>query len=161
MEDPPPHPAVSGPKKLIFVLFLNSGKDPWVDSACADCPGFGVLGAAPALASTLVLERQIVPLGQHFASWAIGHLLGSAARSSLTTRAKTGRTAHVFTAQGGTRRLFSGLTRERPNIFRKCTPPSKVRLNDEFKAPRWHLPRWRLGLSDFSGGVSSPGPSIS
>ena len=28
-------------------------------------------------------------------------MLGSAARSSPTTRAKTGRTAHVFTAQGG------------------------------------------------------------
>ena len=37
-------------------------------------------------------------------SWALGHLLESTARSSFTTRAKTGRTAHVFTAQGGTRR---------------------------------------------------------
>ena len=33
-------------------------------------------------------------------------LLGSAARSSPTTRAKTGRTANVFTAQGGMRRLL-------------------------------------------------------
>ena len=39
------------------------GKTPWVDSACADCPGFGVLGAAPAPASTFVSEPQIVPLG--------------------------------------------------------------------------------------------------
>ena len=38
-------------------------------------------------------------------SWALGHLLGSAARRDPTTRAKTGRTAHVFTAQGGTRRV--------------------------------------------------------
>ena len=34
-----------------------------VDSACADCPGFWVLGAAPAPASTFVSEPQIVPLG--------------------------------------------------------------------------------------------------
>ena len=77
-----------------------SSNPPLVDSACADCPGF--LGAAPASASTFVSEPQIVPLGKHFASWALGHLLGSAARSSPTTRAKTGRAraAHVFTAQG-------------------------------------------------------------
>ena len=31
------------------------------DSACADCPGFLVLGAAPAPASTFVSEPQIVP----------------------------------------------------------------------------------------------------
>ena len=41
----------------------QSGKDPWVDSACADCPGFLVPGAAPAPASTFVSEPQIVPLG--------------------------------------------------------------------------------------------------
>ena len=40
-----------------------SGKDPLCCSACADCPGFLVLGAAPAPASTLVSEPQIVPLG--------------------------------------------------------------------------------------------------
>ena len=43
------------------------------------------------------------------ASWALGHLLGSAARSSPTTRAKTGRTAHVFTAQGGDTPSFLSL----------------------------------------------------
>ena len=37
-----------------------------VASACADCPGFLVLGASPAPASTLVSEPQIVPLGWHF-----------------------------------------------------------------------------------------------
>ena len=42
---------------------------------------------------------------------ALGHLLGSAARSSPATRAKTGRTAHVFTAQGGTRRRKRPLPR--------------------------------------------------
>ena len=39
----------------------------------------------------------IVSLRWHFAFRALGHLLGSAARSSPTTRAKTGRTAQVCT----------------------------------------------------------------
>ena len=82
----------------------NQGKTSRVDSACVDCPGFGVLGAAPAPASTFVSEPQIIPLGVAFALWAFGHLLGSAARSSLTTRAETGRPAQIFTAQGGARR---------------------------------------------------------
>ena len=38
------------------------GKTPWVDPACADCPGFLVLSAAPAPASTSVSEPQIVHL---------------------------------------------------------------------------------------------------
>ena len=38
-------------------------RPPGVDPACADCPGFLVLGAAPAPASTFVSEPQIVPLG--------------------------------------------------------------------------------------------------
>ena len=44
---------------------LNSqiqGKTPWVAPACADCPGFLVLGSAPDPVSTLVSEPQIVPL---------------------------------------------------------------------------------------------------
>ena len=41
---------------------ISSGKDPWVDPACADCPGFLVLSAAPAPASTSVSEPQIVHL---------------------------------------------------------------------------------------------------
>ena len=39
------------------------GNTPWVAPACADCPGFRVLGSAPAPAATLVSEPQIVPLG--------------------------------------------------------------------------------------------------
>ena len=35
-------------------LSLFQGKTPWVDSACADCPSFLVLDAAPAPASTFV-----------------------------------------------------------------------------------------------------------
>ena len=38
-------------------------RPPWVDSACADCPGFRVLSAAPAPASTFISEPQTVPLG--------------------------------------------------------------------------------------------------
>ena len=37
-------------------------KTPWVDSACANCPGILVLGTAPASASTFVLGPQIAPL---------------------------------------------------------------------------------------------------
>ena len=55
-------------KKWETPLAFLKGNAPWVAPACADCPGFLVLGSAPAPAST---------------------------------RAKTGRTAHVFTAQGG------------------------------------------------------------
>ena len=63
------------PAKILYVysFFLfayyqghrpsNQGKTPWVAPACADCPGFLVLGSAPAPASTLVSELQIVPLG--------------------------------------------------------------------------------------------------
>ena len=42
---------------------LNQRNTPWGAPACADCPGFLVLGAAPAPASTSVPEPQIVVLG--------------------------------------------------------------------------------------------------
>ena len=42
-------------------FFFYQGKTSWVDSACADCPGFLVLRAAPAPASTFASEPQIVP----------------------------------------------------------------------------------------------------
>ena len=41
---------------------FSQGKTPRVDPACADCPGFLVLGDAPAPASTFASEPQIVPL---------------------------------------------------------------------------------------------------
>ena len=44
----------------------NQGKTPLVDSACADCPGFGVLGVAPAPASTFVSEPQDSSAGLAF-----------------------------------------------------------------------------------------------
>ena len=41
---------------------IDQGKTPWVAPACADCPGFLVLGSAHAPASTLASEPQIDPL---------------------------------------------------------------------------------------------------
>ena len=48
-------------RKLVL-LHWESGKDPWVESACADCPGFLVPCAAGAATSSFVKEPQIVPL---------------------------------------------------------------------------------------------------
>ena len=45
------------------ILPFYRGNTPWVAPACAECPGFLVLGSALAPASTLVSEPQIVPLG--------------------------------------------------------------------------------------------------
>ena len=94
----------SGKHRLEPLVFLKSGKYPLgCSSMCwpswfsgpgfCSCPGFHLgLGASdysPALAFCLT------------GPWT---LLGSATHSSPKTHAKTGRTAHVFTAQGGTRR---------------------------------------------------------
>ena len=48
-------------------------KTPWVDSTCADCPGFLVLGAAPSTASTVRLGASDCSPGLAFcflAPWA-------------------------------------------------------------------------------------------
>ena len=39
----------------------SQGNTPWVAPACADCPGFLVVGSAPAPASTLASEPRNVP----------------------------------------------------------------------------------------------------
>ena len=55
-------------------------------------------------------------------------LLGSAARNSPTTRAKTGRTAHVFTAQGGTRRQLNSIFPRKRDVGTPKKPsPGKCR----------------------------------
>ena len=54
--------------------------------------------------------------------WALGHLLGSAARSSPTARAKTGCTAQVFTAQGG----HTPRTMPQNPFFEPISLPSKL-----------------------------------
>ena len=90
------------------------GNTPWVAATCADCPGFSGPGCCSCPVSTLVSASDCSP-GLAFCFTGPWTLLGSAVHSSPTTRAKTGRTAHVFTAQGGTRRFL----KPRP-------PPPKV-----------------------------------
>ena len=69
-------------------------------------------------------------------------LLGSAACSSPTTLAKTGRTAHVFTAQGGTLRIFPKICFGDPKIegfekglagggWRQTTPKKRPKNSPE------------------------------
>ena len=48
---------------ILKTLQKHPGKTAWVPPACADRPGFLVLGSAPALASTFVSEPQLVALG--------------------------------------------------------------------------------------------------
>ena len=54
-------------------LSLSQVNTPWVAPACADCAGFLVLGSAPAPASALVSEPQIVPFASIFFYSALGH----------------------------------------------------------------------------------------
>ena len=79
---------------------------------------------APALLTVLVFWSWVLLLPRlppwsrslRLFPWASILLYGPldiAARSSPTTRAKTGRTAHVFTAQGGTRRKWGQTSRNR------------------------------------------------
>ena len=75
---------------------------------CCSCPCFRLRLGASGCSSGLA-----------YCSCALGYLLGCGARSSPTTGAKTGRTAHVFTAQGGTCRLieFSGMKPYSPKPY--------------------------------------------
>ena len=74
----------------------SRGKTAWVDSACAECPGFLVLGAAGALAPFIIQEPQQSAPELAFAYDPLEELLGSAATSSPATRAKMGRTRYKF-----------------------------------------------------------------
>ena len=98
-------PADSFVEGVFFWRELHQGKTPWVDQSCADCPGFPVLGAGHAPPPELHLGASGCAPGLAFAFMTLRANLGSAAPNFPTTRAKTGRTAHVFAAQGGTRRL--------------------------------------------------------
>ena len=60
-----------------------SGKDPWVDQSCADCPGFPVLGAGHAPPPELHLGASECAPGLAFAFMALRANLGSAAPTSL------------------------------------------------------------------------------
>ena len=64
-------------------------------------------------------------------------LLGSAARSYPTTRAKTGRTAHVFTAQGGTSTFMRGQKSHR------ARNPENSRQRKIRKGRTWAIAVWR------------------
>ena len=72
---------------------------------CCSCPGLHLRLGASDCAPGLV-----------FFSWALGHLLGFAARSSPTTRTRMGRTAQVFAPI---------LQREAPLEETECLPKKK------------------------------------
>ena len=77
------------------------GKTAWVDPACADCPGFVVLGAAPAPGSTSVSEPQIA----HLASILLRGPFAWICCPQLPYHpCENGTHSTCFTAQGGTRR---------------------------------------------------------
>ena len=84
--------------KPLFCL-LTRGKTPWVATACADCPGFGP-GFCPWPGFRPRLGASGCASGLAFCFTGPWTFLGSAARSSPTTRAKTGRTAHVLQHRG-------------------------------------------------------------
>ena len=94
--------------------------------ACADCPcpGFLVLVSAPAPAATLVSEPQIAPCasillyGPLEIAWVCCPQLPH-------HPCKNGRTAHVFTAQAGTRRCFPWKNKQE-----KSTEASTTKSND-------------------------------
>ena len=75
---------------------MTTEKDPWVDSACADCPGFLVAGAASDLACSFVLRARFCPRTTNLLHGPLDIWLGSAAHHSPTTCAKKGRTAQAL-----------------------------------------------------------------
>ena len=80
------------------------GKTPWVDSACADCPGFWGLGCCPPpRLPPPSRSLRLCPWASILLHGSLDILLGSAAQPPHHRMQKTGRTAHVFTAQGGAR----------------------------------------------------------
>ena len=94
---------------------IQSGKTPWVDSACADCPGFLVPGSAPVPGFHLGLGASDCSPGIAFCFAGPWTLLGSAARSSPTTRARKGRSAHTClhgTGEAHAEDWFAGPTSE-------------------------------------------------
>ena len=82
------------------------GKTRWVDSSCADCPGFPVLGAGDAPPPELHPGASECAPGLAFAFKAL-RANSWICRPQLPYHpSKTGRTAHVFAAQGVTHRVF-------------------------------------------------------
>ena len=85
-------------KKFREIRSIFQAKTPWVDPACADCPGFLVLGAAPAPASTFASDSILL----HGALDIWLDLLPAAPLPPVQKRDAQ----HIFTAQGVTRRFF-------------------------------------------------------
>ena len=86
------------------------GKTPWVDSACADCPGFWVLAPWVLLLPRLPPSSRSLGLFPGLAfcfmgPWTFAWIC--CPQFPYYPCKKTGRTAHVFTAQGGTRRKIA------------------------------------------------------
>ena len=149
---------MSGPSNPVSRADLFSkktqGKTPWIDQSCADCPGFPVLGAGHAPPAELHLGASGCAPGLAFAFMTLRANLGSAAPNFPTTRAKTGRTAHVFAAQGGTRRftqisgrnflpeLFGEVHPETAPFSKVCAVPFALHNRALFEVEK-RTKRWR------------------
>ena len=115
LQDSPPNYFLDTHTPLPKVYYISSlcafhqegriqGNNPWVDSACADCPGFLLPGAAPAPPSPFVLGLRLFPWASILLHGPLDICLDVVPAAPLPPGAKTGRTAHVFTVQRGTRR---------------------------------------------------------
>ena len=87
-------------------LALIQRKTPWVDSACADCPGFSGPGCCSCPGFHLRLGASDCCSGLAFCFMGPWTFAWICCLQLPCHPCKTGRTAHVFTAQGGTRRLM-------------------------------------------------------
>ena len=85
--------------RFCILSFRFQGNTPWVAPSCTDCPGFLVLGSAPAHGFHLGLGASDYSPGLAFCFTGPWTLPGSAARSSHTTHAKTHSTC--FYSTGG------------------------------------------------------------
>ena len=98
------------------------GKTPWVDAACADCPGFSGPGccSSPGFHLRLGASDCFPALAFCFRGpWTFAWIC--CPQLPYHPR-KTGRTAHVFTAQGGTRREIAAANENQQKSTRNCQP---------------------------------------
>ena len=89
----------------VVLNFYYQGKTPWVAPACAECPGFRVLGAPLAPGFRLCVGASDCAPGLAFCfmgPWTFAWIC--CLQLPHHRCAKPGRTAHLFTAQGGKRR---------------------------------------------------------
>ena len=98
-------PSVSFLRGKVLHRTLKSGKYPLGCSSMCWLSWFSGPGFCSCPCFHLGLGASDCSPGLAFCCMGSWTLLGSAARSSPTSRAKTGCTTHVCTAQGGTRRL--------------------------------------------------------